>query len=318
MLINILFVLLHLIIFEGHGWDGLINFWILGDVFAYGDLDKGVVLLNFDALQDHVHKTFLRLSLEVSPSATLKDLFLVNGEEVDAVLLKLVGIVSVSYQQYLKSCAGIDKLFQVAGTYLDEARQHEIVSVDEESDEELSFLSLDVEVIRINILDDTIEIRFGDTHHIDHAFSFRLLSGLRLHEGVFLREHVAEVDATSHENQAVCFNQRVVNIKDDVVELVKVLALVHVGKSFVMKSFVLVFRWLNVRVLVRLKVHLDMSFKLLYFESQLFLLGRWNLLSTSTFTICPHTFGLELLNELLENLVSCKFSFLLEKVSKIH
>jgi hypothetical protein len=69
---------------------------------------------------------------------------------------------------------------------------------------------------------------------------------LAFHEGILVGEHVAEVGATSHEDQTVRFDQGVVNVEDYVVELIEVLALIHMGKGFVVESLILVLRGLDV------------------------------------------------------------------------
>jgi hypothetical protein len=61
-------------------------------------------------VQDQVNKTLLRLSLEVSPASAFKDLFLIDGEVVDAVPLQLVSIVSMSDEEDVEGRAGIDEL----------------------------------------------------------------------------------------------------------------------------------------------------------------------------------------------------------------
>jgi hypothetical protein len=96
---------------------------------------------------------------------------------------------------------------------------------------------------------------------------------LAFHEGILVGEHVAEVGTTGHKDQTVCLYQSVVNVEDNVMEFIEILALIHMGKGFVVKSLILVLRGLYVRVIVRLKVHLDLCFKLLNLKSQLLLLG---------------------------------------------
>jgi hypothetical protein len=61
-------------------------------------------------VQDQVNKALFGLSLEVSPTSALKDLFLVDGEVVDAVPLQLISIVSMSNEEDIKGRAGIDEL----------------------------------------------------------------------------------------------------------------------------------------------------------------------------------------------------------------
>lgn len=93
------------------------------------------------------HQLVLRLSFEVSEVSAVQNFLFVQANEVDAVLLKLVSIVSVSQQEYLQSALDVHVFFEVARADINESRQQEVVCVDHELDEELGVVSLDVEVV---------------------------------------------------------------------------------------------------------------------------------------------------------------------------
>jgi hypothetical protein len=132
------------------------------------------------------------LSLELSPTSLVHDLLLIHSNVVDAVLLKLLSVVCVSNEQDLESSSDIDKLLEVAGADLNKSGEHEEVSVDHQLDEELSILFLDVEVIRVDILDYACEVRLGNAFNLDNT----LVLLLALFEVVLVREHASEVVAS--------------------------------------------------------------------------------------------------------------------------
>lgn len=97
----------------------------------------------------------------MAPGSALKDLLLIQGEVVGAVLLQLVSIMSMSNEEYLQHSLGVDELFEVAGADFHQSVEHEEVSEDQQLDEELCLLFLDVEVVRVDVLDDAGEVGLG-------------------------------------------------------------------------------------------------------------------------------------------------------------
>jgi hypothetical protein len=70
------------------------------------------------------------LSLEVSPPSALHDFPLVEGEEVDAVVFQLLGIVSMGDEHDLEDGFYSYKLLEIAGADVNQSWQHEVVSID--------------------------------------------------------------------------------------------------------------------------------------------------------------------------------------------
>jgi len=100
---------------------------------------------------------------------------------------------------------------------------------------------LNVEVVRVEVLNDTGEEGFGNSSHSDDT----LLLHYSLLELVLAGKHALEVIAPGGEDETVSFDKAAFNEEHDVVEFVKVLALVHVRESLGVESFVLVFSGLH-------------------------------------------------------------------------
>ena len=143
----------------------------------------------------------------------------------------------------MKNSLLIDIILQIAWTDIDKSCKHEVICEDEELNVELDFLLLDVEVVWINILNDAS--KEADWNSLYTNASLLWDQGFR--ELVLCWKHRPEVLTSGHKDQAVCFDQSIFNIENNIVELIKILALVHARHCFVVKFFKFVLRRLNAR-----------------------------------------------------------------------
>jgi hypothetical protein len=125
----------------------LLNLRVASDVLIQSDLDESLLPLLLDACSNIFNESLLSMSLELSPAPAFNDLPFILGQVVDAVLLQLVAVVSVSDEQDLQDSPRVHEVLQIARTYLHESWQHEVVGVDHQLGEELSFLLLNIEVV---------------------------------------------------------------------------------------------------------------------------------------------------------------------------
>lgn len=119
----------------------------------------------------------------------------------------------------------VRECFDVTRTDLLQSWNQKIVSVDEQLQEEFDALLADVEVVRVEVLDDAVEENLWDTVHLDQ-FEGILALLLVLFLGNFFEavgpvKHGSEVFTPSSQHHRVALDVALVlKIEDDVEELI--------------------------------------------------------------------------------------------------
>ena len=141
-------VLLHLVVdllLTTHHW--LLDLRIARDVLIQSDLDEGFFSLLLDASSNIFNESLISMSLELSPTPALYNFPFILSQVVNAVLFQLFTVMGMGNEQDLQHSSLVDEVLQIARTYLHQSRQHEVVSVNHQLCEELSFLLLNIEVV---------------------------------------------------------------------------------------------------------------------------------------------------------------------------
>lgn len=81
------------------------------------------------------------------------------------------------------------------------------------------------------------EVLLRDALDLDNTLFLQLV----FFEVILRTKHVIEVVTSCSEDKTVGFNQSVINIEDDIVEFIKILALIHIGDSSVVEFFIFIF-----------------------------------------------------------------------------
>lgn len=92
-----------------------------------------------------------------------------DSQEMKTVLFKLLSIVGVSQEHNLHDILYCDKLFEIAWADFYQSLEEEIVSIDHQLNEELCLLLLNVEVIRIDILNNACKVLLGNAFYLNDA-----------------------------------------------------------------------------------------------------------------------------------------------------
>lgn len=133
----------------------------------------------------------------------------VHRDVVDAVSLELLCIMRVCHKQKLQGSPWRYIGLEVPRADVNKAGQDKVVGEDEKLDEEHDRMLLDLEVVRVDVLNDRVEVELRD------AFYFYALKLVRLElllfEFVGRGKHRGEVGAASLEDQAVALYQGILN-----------------------------------------------------------------------------------------------------------
>ena len=89
----------------------------------------------------------------------------VHRDVVDAVSLELLGIMRVGDKQQLQGSPRRYIGLEVPRADVNQAGQDEVVGEDEQLDEEDDRMLLDLEVVRVHVLDDRIEVELRDAYY---------------------------------------------------------------------------------------------------------------------------------------------------------
>ena len=94
-----------------------------------------------------------------------QNLCLIHCNEVDTVALKLLSIVTMSYQEQYHSCIYCYKWLEIAGADIHKAEEQEVVGKNHQAHEKIYRMLLDVEMVRVHVLKDGVEVDLWYTHN---------------------------------------------------------------------------------------------------------------------------------------------------------
>ena len=145
---------------------------------------------------------------------TLLNVSQVHGQEVYAIALKLGCVVSVRYQIEIHDILGYHELTEDVLAQICQSPNHEIVSIDEEAEEESQVALSLTETICVEELDNGSEVLFGYATHKDifHSIMLNLIHQeeilmATLRKAIPRAKHNAEVLTTGMEHSTVCPHQ---------------------------------------------------------------------------------------------------------------
>ena len=136
------------------------------------DADKVSFQLLFELFSNFAQQAsplvLLTFALEVFPLSTFLDLNEIDGQEVDAVAFQLPCIMRMSHQVEVHDVLRFHKLTKDILTKISEAGNHEVVSVNEQSQEESQVALCLTEIISVEELDYGCEVLLWNSSH-DHV-----------------------------------------------------------------------------------------------------------------------------------------------------
>lgn len=94
-----------------------------------------------------------------------QNLCLIHCNEVDTVALKLLSIVTMSDQEQDHCCIYCYKGLEIAGADIHKAGEQEVVGKNHQAHKKIYRMLLDVEMVRVHVLKDGVEVDLWYTHN---------------------------------------------------------------------------------------------------------------------------------------------------------
>lgn len=211
------------------------------DTDGYKVAAKLIVKLILDLREQAVPVELATLTLEIFPLCTFLDLVEVDSEEVDTEALKFGCVVRMSHQVKVHHVLWLHELLEDVLAQICQFSDHEIVGVNQQSQEKRQVALCLTEVVCVQELDYGRKVLLGDAFDDNIAHSSGLcmclvvftvgectLLGGALLEAIFGVKHDAEVLTASVQHSTVRTHQVVaVKLEHNVEEVVQVATLGH-------------------------------------------------------------------------------------------
>jgi len=124
-------------------------------------------------VENLIHEVLIELGsnhlFELLPYLAREYKSLVETDELKAEVFELRAVVGMGKQKHSQHVSMCDKLVYVLAADLSKFWHHEIVSINQNLQEELDALLSDVEVPRVQILDDAVKDGFGYSFDLNQS-----------------------------------------------------------------------------------------------------------------------------------------------------